>query len=420
MTLVEQLNVIRKINVLYIVNKELAHRGPSVVYIGDSDRIAYLKEEISKYVANNNDEEIKNNAEKEIEETINSSKKRREEIESTISKKTAGLKSYENVLLSKKEKIKLLVILGVELFLFLTIVLPLIITIICYNSISVTFIGSVVMIIGLMVAAFFISKIIVNKIFDKKLNQKEASFKKEVKYLEDELISLSDEKIEEKINRIKEKSEEQIKANKEKDQEVERMKNEIEEINNNLDLYAVEAKYFKVENNFFKKCEAQVKKTLENLLSRSLLNKKYYSLECICQILEYLETGRCVELQGKDGCYNLLESEIGTKKIEVLFDEISTDPYLKGQQSSSKKQTEEIKDEILNLNSELNIIKRDYLNNNFELDNFDCSLTDSYQRLVCLHKNLEEVDLCIFFNKMINFNDNDELDRICRQILNIS
>lgn len=417
MTLIEQLNVIRKTNVLFILNKVLASMETSINPYLTSERISYLNEEMSKYTIYKSDEEIKSNAEKEIEETINSSKIKRQEIESTINKKTLGLERYKNALQDKKKKIKLLVIFGVELFFFLAIALPLIITMIVFNSIIIYFIGSIIMTLGLMVGAFFISKSIVNKVFNNKLKQKEESYKKECKDLEDELFSLSDKKIEERINRIKEKCEQELKSNNEKELKRQKIINEIEELNKSLSLYVVVNKYYEIENNYFKKCELQVKKTLEKLLSMSPLNEKYYSLECICQIMEYLETGRCDELQGKDGCYNLLESEVSNKRIEVVFNEISNKPELHGQQSSSKKQVNEIKDILTKLKIELNIIKNDYLKDNSILKNFDYMLQDSYPSLTNLHKNQNKVDLCIDFNRASNSSDSAELDKICQKML---
>lgn len=62
---------------------------------------------------------------------------------------------------------------------------------------------------------------------------------------------------------------------------------------------------------------------LEKLYSSQFIYKKYQSLEACCTILEYLESGRCNELNGPYGAYNKYDSEVASEHVvEHLSDDI--------------------------------------------------------------------------------------------------
>ena len=54
---------------------------------------------------------------------------------------------------------------------------------------------------------------------------------------------------------------------------------------------------------------------LKELYSYQFVYKKYQSLEACCTIMEYLESGRCDELNGTYGAYNKYDSEVASGNI---------------------------------------------------------------------------------------------------------
>lgn len=61
---------------------------------------------------------------------------------------------------------------------------------------------------------------------------------------------------------------------------------------------------------------------LESVYSCNIVFPKYRSLPAVATMCEYLETGRCSELSGADGAYNLYESEIRTNRVIAQLDAI--------------------------------------------------------------------------------------------------
>lgn len=62
--------------------------------------------------------------------------------------------------------------------------------------------------------------------------------------------------------------------------------------------------------------------TLEQLYSLNIIFPKYRSFACVATLLEYLQSGRCDELTGPDGAYNLYESELRSDLIITKLDNI--------------------------------------------------------------------------------------------------
>lgn len=61
---------------------------------------------------------------------------------------------------------------------------------------------------------------------------------------------------------------------------------------------------------------------LRRLYSKEICYSKYRNLIAVCSIYEYLESGRCFSLTGKEGAYNLFESEIRADLIILKLDKI--------------------------------------------------------------------------------------------------
>ena len=82
-----------------------------------------------------------------------------------------------------------------------------------------------------------------------------------------------------------------------------------------LDFYNDEIK--EVEQLILDNCKARA-----DLLSLQIIHGKYVDFVSETTILEYLETGRCSQLEGPDGAYNLYESEIRANRIISQLDQV--------------------------------------------------------------------------------------------------
>ena len=69
---------------------------------------------------------------------------------------------------------------------------------------------------------------------------------------------------------------------------------------------------------------AQTKATLEKLYSADIIFPKYRDMVAMCTMYEYFVTGRCTELTGPNGAYNLYESELRQNLIINRLDRIIT------------------------------------------------------------------------------------------------
>lgn len=60
---------------------------------------------------------------------------------------------------------------------------------------------------------------------------------------------------------------------------------------------------------------ADTRRLLQGAYDKGLLYGKYRNFVAVCSICEYLESGRCSELGGPDGAYNLFEQEIRANMV---------------------------------------------------------------------------------------------------------
>lgn len=60
---------------------------------------------------------------------------------------------------------------------------------------------------------------------------------------------------------------------------------------------------------------ADTRRLLQEAYDKGLLYGKYRNFVAVCSICEYLESGRCSELGGPDGAYNLFEQEIRSNMV---------------------------------------------------------------------------------------------------------
>lgn len=67
---------------------------------------------------------------------------------------------------------------------------------------------------------------------------------------------------------------------------------------------------------------SKTKNCLKKLYNKGVLYSKYRNYACICSLYEYFDSGRCTRLEGHEGAYNILESEMRLNRIIVQNDKI--------------------------------------------------------------------------------------------------
>lgn len=75
------------------------------------------------------------------------------------------------------------------------------------------------------------------------------------------------------------------------------------------------------EINLYRENVQVAKEACNSAIELSSLHKKYSSSVCVCQFIDYLETGRCYTLEGADGCYNKYEEEL---RQQIIVDKLDT------------------------------------------------------------------------------------------------
>lgn len=67
---------------------------------------------------------------------------------------------------------------------------------------------------------------------------------------------------------------------------------------------------------------ARSKLYLRTLYDANIIYKKYRNFSEVSSLYEYIESGRCTELEGPNGAYNILELEIRLDRIVVQLDQV--------------------------------------------------------------------------------------------------
>lgn len=78
---------------------------------------------------------------------------------------------------------------------------------------------------------------------------------------------------------------------------------------------------------YFKKNTNVAESAFQKFVSSGFLYRSYQSIVPICQFIQYLESGRCSELEGPNGCYNLFEAELRQNIIINKLDNIEQTLY---------------------------------------------------------------------------------------------
>ena len=67
--------------------------------------------------------------------------------------------------------------------------------------------------------------------------------------------------------------------------------------------------------------EATLKASLYTLYSKNVIYAKYRNLVTIATLFEYIDSGRCFELEGPNGAYNLYEGEL---RSDIIISSLSS------------------------------------------------------------------------------------------------
>lgn len=72
--------------------------------------------------------------------------------------------------------------------------------------------------------------------------------------------------------------------------------------------------------------ENNIVNLINELYEKNIVHPKYRNLVAISQIYEYIDTGRCTELEGPNGAYNLFESELRQNiiidKLDIIIEQL--------------------------------------------------------------------------------------------------
>lgn len=71
-----------------------------------------------------------------------------------------------------------------------------------------------------------------------------------------------------------------------------------------------------------KAANAKSRKCLQQIYDKNIIFSKYRNYSCVCTLYEYFTSGRCTTLEGHEGAYNILESEIRLNRIITQNDKI--------------------------------------------------------------------------------------------------
>ena len=91
--------------------------------------------------------------------------------------------------------------------------------------------------------------------------------------------------------------------------------------NDNLRLYNVQTNET---NKKLARVENELKESLNKVYDKNVIYGKYRNFVAVATLYEYIDSGRCSELEGANGAYNLLESEIRADRIISSLNRIVT------------------------------------------------------------------------------------------------
>ena len=107
------------------------------------------------------------------------------------------------------------------------------------------------------------------------------------------------------------------------------VRNAENEYMNKMTIYAQQKNEYIQETNKQLKKFNEVKGTLQTslakLYSQNIVYEKYRNFVAVATIYEYVDSGRCTELEGANGAYNMYESELRSNMIISSLSQIISD-----------------------------------------------------------------------------------------------
>ena len=195
-----------------------------------------------------------------------------------------------------------------------------------------------------------------------------------------------------RINRIQVEAEKRISSIKDSQKRKKKIHNDKERYIKELPTISLEVEKYKGNSQ-------TAKKTLECILKESPLHEKYYSFAYVCQIIDYLDTGRCSELTGPFGCYNLLEHELQMRIIIEQLEKINDSlNEIKGNQRIIIEQLNSIKKTTSAIFDELGEIKDEIISANKTLTDIDVFLGSTSKDIKHIRNNIKLITACASFN----------------------
>jgi len=153
---------------------------------------------------------------------------------------------------------------------------------------------------------------------------------------------------------IQKKRDEELQTiRKRRDDEIKNIKNKAITKENSL-LQVIEYRVVQEEMEMAKKAYSEVYAFRELFYEPGIIHKKYQNLSALSMIYEYFDTGRCSELEGADGAYNLYESELRSEividKLDVVIDKLDA---IRKTQYTMCNILEKVSDDLGDINNEL-------------------------------------------------------------------
>ena len=131
--------------------------------------------------------------------------------------------------------------------------------------------------------------------------------------------------------------------------------NEVALWNQKCDAIENSVSAAKSEANKLKAPTKEAMQTLQKLYDFNIIYPKYRNMVAVCTICEYLESGRCTELEGPNGAYNLYESELRQNLIIGQLENVITNlQIIQNNQFQLYKKMDSIEKVLVSVDQKLN------------------------------------------------------------------
>lgn len=126
----------------------------------------------------------------------------------------------------------------------------------------------------------------------------------------------NDKKYRENMQEYLEQSQLEMEQYQEAVKEIQQLRQQ-DKIERQLKTIFLEKQKEEIEN-----CLAISEKYRQTIYEKGIIFPKYRNLVMVCSLYEYICAGRCTELEGAEGAYNILEIEIRLDRIILQLDEV--------------------------------------------------------------------------------------------------